>query len=148
MEQVSVRTQISEASSPSFPPWFAEVAAFAHVLTHKEILKAVQEQVRFARARFGHYDLIDFCAVLIGYILSGEPTLLTFYERLAPFASSFMAHLGATAYLIAQRFLVFLLPLIKLRWRCSVHSFTRICSRATLSLRLVVYSTGQVGSGE
>jgi hypothetical protein len=94
MEQVSVRMQISEASSPSLPPWFAEVAAFAHVLTHKEILKAIQEQVRFARARFGHYDLIDFCAVLIGYILSGEPTLLTFYERLAPFASSFMALFG------------------------------------------------------
>jgi hypothetical protein len=29
------------------------------------------------------YDLIDFAVVLIGYILSGEPTLLAFYERLA-----------------------------------------------------------------
>jgi hypothetical protein len=26
-----------------------------------------------AGARFGQYDLIDFVAVLIGYILSGEP---------------------------------------------------------------------------
>jgi hypothetical protein len=94
MEQVSVRMQISEASLPSLPPWFAEVAAFAHVLTHKEILKAMQEQVRFARARFGLYDLIDFVAVLIGYVLSGEPTLLAFYERLAPFASAFMALFG------------------------------------------------------
>ncbi len=46
------------------------------------------------RARFGHYDLIDFVAVLIGYILSGEPTLQAFYERLAPFAESFMALFG------------------------------------------------------
>ncbi len=43
-----------------------EVAAFAQVLTHAGILKAIQEQVRFARARFGQYDLIDFVAVLIG----------------------------------------------------------------------------------
>lgn len=68
-----------------------EVAAFAQVLTHTGIRSAIQEQVRLARARFGHYDLIDFVAVLIGYILSGEPTLLAFYERLAPFAEPFMA---------------------------------------------------------
>ena len=71
-----------------------EVAAFAQVLTHTGILKAIQEQVRFARARFGQYDLIDFVAVLIGYAVSGEPTLLTFYERLAPFAEPFMALFG------------------------------------------------------
>jgi hypothetical protein len=47
------------------------------------MLKTIQEQVRFARARFGYYDLVDFVAVLIGSILSGEPTLLAFYERLA-----------------------------------------------------------------
>jgi hypothetical protein len=71
-----------------------EVAAFAHVLTHTGMLKTIQEQVRFARARFGQYDLIDFVAVLIGYILSGEPTLLAFYERLAPWADAFMALFG------------------------------------------------------
>jgi hypothetical protein len=70
------------------------VAAFAHVLTHTGMLKTIQEQVRFARARFGHYDLIDFVAVLIGYTLSGEPTLLAFYERLTPFAEPFMALFG------------------------------------------------------
>jgi len=68
-----------------------EVAAFAQVLTHMGTLKAIQEQVRFARARFGRYDLIDFVAVLIGYAVSGEATLLAFYERLAPFAEVFMA---------------------------------------------------------
>jgi hypothetical protein len=36
---------------------------------------------RFARARFGRYDLIDFVVVLIGYALSGEPTLKEFYAR-------------------------------------------------------------------
>jgi len=69
-------------------------SSFAQVLTHTGSLKAIQEQVRFARARFGHYDLLDFVAVLIGYVLSGEPTLLAFYERLAPFASPFMALFG------------------------------------------------------
>jgi hypothetical protein len=34
------------------------------------------------KARFGTYDLIDFAAVLIGSILSGEPTGFSFYERL------------------------------------------------------------------
>ena len=71
-----------------------EVAAFAHVLTYTGMVKTIQEQVRFARARFGQYDLIDFAVVLIGYILSGEPTLQAFYERLAPWASSFMALFG------------------------------------------------------
>lgn len=55
-------------------------------------MKAIQ--VRFAHARFGPYDLIDFVAVLIDYALSGEPTLLAFYERLLPFAGTFMALFG------------------------------------------------------
>jgi hypothetical protein len=71
-----------------------EVAAFAHVLTQTGMLKTIQEQVRFARARFGYYDLVDFVAVLIGYLLSGEPTLLAFYEQLAPWADTFMALFG------------------------------------------------------
>jgi hypothetical protein len=90
----SVTIQITPESMPSTPSWMGEVAAFAQVLTHTGILKAIQEQVRFARARFGSYDLIDFVAVLIGYALSGEPTLLAFYERLTPFAEIFMALFG------------------------------------------------------
>ena len=42
----------------------------------------------------GSHALIDFVAVLIGYVLSGEPTLLAFYERLAPFTEPFMALFG------------------------------------------------------
>lgn len=89
-----VTIQITPEERPSTPAWMGEVVAFAQVLIHTGTLKTIQEQVRFARARFGTYDLIDFAAVLIGYILSGEPTLLAFYERLAPFASPFMALFG------------------------------------------------------
>lgn len=84
-----VTIQITPQSAPSPPSWLGEVAAFAQVLTQTGLLKTIQDEVRFAR-----YDLIDFVAVLIGYILSGEPTLLAFYKRLAPFASPFMALFG------------------------------------------------------
>ena len=89
-----VTIQIAPESKLSTPSWMGEVAAFAQVLSHTGILKAVQDQVRFARARFGQYDVIDFVAVLIGYVLSGEPTLLAFYKRLTPFAEPFMALFG------------------------------------------------------
>ena len=62
-----------------------EVAAVAHILTQTGIISAIEEQVQFARARFGTYDTIDFVIVLLSYALSGEPTLKAFYERLAPF---------------------------------------------------------------
>jgi hypothetical protein len=91
MEHSCVQIQISPDSLPSTPSWFGEVAVFAHCFTHERILKAIQEQVRFARARMGTYELIDFVAVAIGYVLSGEPTLQAFYERLAPFAEPFMS---------------------------------------------------------
>ncbi|MHB8600970.1 MAG: transposase family protein [Ktedonobacteraceae bacterium] len=55
------------------------------------ILSKINEQVRFARKRFGRYEVIDFLAVLFGYAISGERTLEKFYERLQPFAISFMA---------------------------------------------------------
>lgn len=71
-----------------------EVAAFAQVLSHTGILQSIQDQVRFARARFGQYDLIDFVVVLLGYAVSGEPTLQAFYERLSPFAEAFMTLFG------------------------------------------------------
>ena len=57
--QPSVTIQTSPELVPAIPPWFGEVAAVAQVLTHTGILKTIQEQVRFARACFGHYDLID-----------------------------------------------------------------------------------------
>jgi hypothetical protein len=90
----SVIIQITPESKPMTPPWMEEVAAFAQILTHTGFLKQIQEHVRFARARFGRYEVIDFAAALIGYLLSGQPTLLAFYDRLAPFADPFMALFG------------------------------------------------------
>jgi hypothetical protein len=52
------------------------------------------ERVRFARARLGTYDVIDFVVVLIGYSLSGEGTIEKYYERLRPYAPPFMALFG------------------------------------------------------
>lgn len=91
---LQVTIQIEPASLPSIPPWFGETTAFAQVLGYVGMLKAIQTQVRFARARFGIYELIDFIVVLIGYAVSGEPTLQAFYERLLPFAGPFMALFG------------------------------------------------------
>ena len=82
--------------------------------------------MRFAHARFGHYDVIDFVAVLIGSVLSGEPTLFSFYERLVPCAEPFMALFGRNLLPIAQHFLVFWPLLIKPAWKRSAPSFTRI----------------------
>jgi hypothetical protein len=94
MTHPTVTIQISPESQPSTPSWFGEVAAFAQILTHLRKLEAVEDRVRFARPRFGHYDTIDFVVVLIGYAVSGEPTLKAFYERLLPFAELFMALFG------------------------------------------------------
>ncbi|HEX4206565.1 MAG TPA: hypothetical protein VHZ51_20675, partial [Ktedonobacteraceae bacterium] len=49
---------------------------------------------RFARKRFGRYEVIDFLAVLFGYAISGERTLEEFYQRLQPFAVPFMTLFG------------------------------------------------------
>jgi len=94
MTHASVTIQIAPESAPSTPSWLAEVVAVAQMLTHVGILKAVQQRVRFSRVRFGHYEVIDFVVVLIGYAVSGEPTLKAYYERLMPFAGAFMALFG------------------------------------------------------
>ena len=94
MMHSSVKVQIAPSSVPTTPSWLGEVAVVAHVLTQFGILDAIQQRVQFARARFGHYDTIDFVVVLIGYAVSAEPSLLAFYERLQPFASAFMALFG------------------------------------------------------
>jgi hypothetical protein len=73
---------------------FEEVALVSHYLTHLGMLTTLSDRVRFARKRFGTYEVIDFVAVLIGYALSGEPTLAEYYERLQPFATEFMALFG------------------------------------------------------
>ncbi len=87
----SVIIQTSAESVPSTPSWFGEVVLMAAHLRQHGILTKISEQVRFARRRFGHYEVIDFLAVLFGYAISGERTLEAFYERLQPVAVPFMA---------------------------------------------------------
>jgi len=94
MTYPGVTIQVAPESVASTPSWMGEVAACAQVLSHVGLLKAIQNHVQFARARFGQYDTIDFVVVLIGYALSGEPTLKAFYARLLPFAEPFMALFG------------------------------------------------------
>src|SRR5260370_42475133 len=91
MTHTSVTIQVNPESAPSTPSWMGEVAAVAQVLTHVGLLKAIQDHVQFARARFGQYDTIDFVVGLLGYALSGERTLNPFYERLLPFPATFIA---------------------------------------------------------
>ena len=61
---------------------------------NKEDTSAIEGRVRFARRRFGHYEVVDFVAVLLGYAISRECTLEAFYERLQPFANAFLALFG------------------------------------------------------
>jgi hypothetical protein len=89
-----VEIHTSPADVPSIPAWFAELILLARHFTQRGTLAAVAEQVRLARGRAGHYDVIDFVAVLLGYALSGEPTIEAFCDRLRPFAGSFMALFG------------------------------------------------------
>ena len=87
----SVIIQISSESVPSPPCWLGEVVLLVEHLRKQGVLAAIDERVRFARRRFGHYEVIDFLAVLFGYAISGEHTLEAFYEQLAPFDEPFMA---------------------------------------------------------
>src|SRR5438876_10339584 len=108
-----VKIQTSAQSVPSIPAWYGEITLMAHYLQKQGVLSAISEQVRFARRRFGRYEVIDFVAVLFGYAISGERTLEAFYECLHPFATAFMAlfgreHLPARSTL--SRFLAALTP--------------------------------------
>jgi hypothetical protein len=87
----SVKIQTTSESNPSPPSWFGEVVLHISYLHKRDVLSKINEQVRFARRRFGHYEVIDFVAVLFGYAISGERTLEAFYESLQPFAVPFMA---------------------------------------------------------
>src|SRR5256885_12515679 len=90
----SVSIQTSAHSVPSTPCWFGEVTLIAQHLKRQDLLAAIEEQVRFARRRFGRYEVIDFVAVLFGYAISSERTLEAFYESLQPFAAAYMALFG------------------------------------------------------
>jgi hypothetical protein len=91
---VSIQTEASPI--PSVPAWFGEVALVAHILTRQGLLAEISERARFSRKRFGTYEVIDFLVVLMGYARSCEPTRASYYERLLPFATPFMALFGRT----------------------------------------------------
>lgn len=86
--------QTSSQSVPSIPSWLGEVAVIAQHLRHVGVLTTIGERVRFARRRFGYYDVVDFVIVLLGYARSFERTLEAFYESVQPFAAPFMALFG------------------------------------------------------
>jgi len=87
----SVTIHTSAELAPCPPPWFGEVVLLVTHLKKQGVLTKLCERVRFARRRFGRYEVIDFLAVLFGYAISGERTLEEFYESLQPFAIPFMA---------------------------------------------------------
>src|SRR5207248_10231701 len=87
----SVGIQTSSESVPATPSWFGEVVLMAAYLRKQDVLTQIAERVRFARRRFGRYEVIDFLAVLFGYAISGQRTLEAFYQRLQPFAGPFIA---------------------------------------------------------
>jgi hypothetical protein len=91
---VSVTVQTSSEAVPVVPGWLGEITLLVHHLHRQGVLAEISEQVRFARRRFGRYEVIDFLAVLFGYAISGERTLESFYEHLQPWASVFMALFG------------------------------------------------------
>lgn len=78
----------------SVPPWFAEVVVLARHFTQRGYLATISQHLRLARRRAGTFEVLDFVAILLGYAVSGEPTLEAFFDRLAPFAQPFMALFG------------------------------------------------------
>src|SRR5713226_4915307 len=89
---VNIQASVHSILSP--PSWVGEMTLKAQPLPRQGVLTAIEEQVRLARRRFGHYEVIDFLAVLFGYAISGERTLEDFYQRLLPWANTFMALFG------------------------------------------------------
>jgi len=83
--------QTSERSAPLPPPWFGEVVLLVGHLRKQGVLDAITQRVRFARRRFGRYEVLDFVAVLLGYAISGERTLETFYQAVQPWEGPLMA---------------------------------------------------------
>lgn len=78
----SVKIQTTSEANFSTPAWFGEVVLISRYLQKHGVLSKINEQVRFARKRFGRYELIDFLVVLFGYAVSSERTLEEFYQRL------------------------------------------------------------------
>ena len=91
MADSPVSIQAMSRPEPSTPSWLGEVVLIVEYLRKHGLLTKISEEVRVVRRRFGHYEAIDFLAVLFGYAISGERTLEEFYQRLRPVAVPFTA---------------------------------------------------------
>jgi hypothetical protein len=88
----SIQIHTTASLAPCPPPWFGEVVLMITHLKRQGVLIKLCEQVRFARRRFGRYELIDFLAVQIALRHQWRAhRWREFYERLQPVAVPFMA---------------------------------------------------------
>jgi hypothetical protein len=126
----SLLIQTSSASVPAPPSWFGEVVVIVSYLRKHGILTKISERIRFARRRFGRYEVMDFLAVLFGYAISGERTLEAFYERLQPFAVAFMALFERDRLPSRSALSRFLAALTEAPSQPCAYSFSTICSVA------------------
>ena len=99
----SVNIQTTTQSVPSIPSWFGEVTLIAHHLQRQGVFAAIEEQVRFARRRFGRSEVIDFVAVLAGLCdQRGMHTASLLRTTCSPLRPLSWPSLDATAYLRVQ----------------------------------------------
>jgi hypothetical protein len=96
--------QTSAESVPSIPSWFGEVVLLAAHLRKHGVLSKINEGVRFARRRFGHYEVIDFLAVLAGLCQKLRTHAGGVLPETAPLCGSVHGRGGSvTSYPLAQR---------------------------------------------
>src|SRR5713226_3607344 len=131
----SVIIQTSSESVPATPSWFGEVALIIPYLRKQGVLSAISSQVRLARRRFGHYEVIDFLAVLFGYEILGERTLEEFYEQLLPLAQPFMALFDRERLPSRSALSRFLASLSLRGHRSLAHALSRRSARAPFGQR-------------
>jgi hypothetical protein len=62
----SVDIQMTSEPNISIPSWFGEVVLISRYLQKHNVLNKFNGQVRFARKRFGRYEVVDFLVVLAG----------------------------------------------------------------------------------
>src|SRR3989442_9362139 len=75
-----VSIQTSSQAAPLPPPWFGQVVLIVAHLRKQGVLDAITQRVRFARRRFGRYEVIDFVAVLFRYAISRESNPGSFFS--------------------------------------------------------------------
>jgi hypothetical protein len=123
-----VNIQTSSCSVPSTPSWFGEVAVIAHTLRRLGVLAMIEERVRFARRRFGHYDLIDFAVVPLAMrsvVNARWKRSMSAYNR-SQIRS--WRSLGENAFPIARHSVAFSPRWIKLLLKRCARCFSKICS--------------------